>query len=111
MVLQTAATLAARRVTRFANASITSGFMSGSVFERHGADSAGATVAFCCHSQLTCRTTDRGWRPCPRREERRREQPLGEPRQRIRDVRQGPDGLLYLLTDETPGALLRIEPF
>jgi len=31
-------------------------------------------------------------------------------RQRIRDVRQGPDGLLYLVTDEDPGALLRIEP-
>jgi glucose/arabinose dehydrogenase len=25
-------------------------------------------------------------------------------------VRQGPDGLLYLLTDEEDGALLRIEP-
>jgi len=25
-------------------------------------------------------------------------------------VRQGPDGLLYLLTDEDNGALLRIEP-
>jgi aldose sugar dehydrogenase len=29
---------------------------------------------------------------------------------RIRDVRQGPDGFLYVLTDEAPGALLRIEP-
>jgi glucose/arabinose dehydrogenase len=29
---------------------------------------------------------------------------------RIRDVRQGPDGRLYLLTDETDGALLRLEP-
>jgi aldose sugar dehydrogenase len=28
--------------------------------------------------------------------------------ERIRDVRQGPDGLLYVLTDS--GALLRIEP-
>jgi aldose sugar dehydrogenase len=35
---------------------------------------------------------------------------LGELRQRIRDVRQGPDGLLYLLTDEDDAALLRIEP-
>jgi glucose/arabinose dehydrogenase len=43
-------------------------------------------------------------------EEIRREMLLTELRQRIRDVRQGPDGLLYLLTDETPGALLRIEP-
>ena len=31
-------------------------------------------------------------------------------RQRIRDVRQGPDGLLYLLTDEDDGVVLRIEP-
>jgi glucose/arabinose dehydrogenase len=29
---------------------------------------------------------------------------------RIRDVRQGPDGLIYLLTDEPDGALLRLEP-
>jgi glucose/arabinose dehydrogenase len=39
-----------------------------------------------------------------------REPILGELRQRIRDVRQGPDGLLYLLTDEDNGALLRLEP-
>jgi glucose/arabinose dehydrogenase len=31
-------------------------------------------------------------------------------RQRIRDVRQGPDELLYLLTDENNGAVLRIDP-
>jgi glucose/arabinose dehydrogenase len=29
---------------------------------------------------------------------------------RIRDVRQGPDGFLYLLTDENPGLILRVEP-
>jgi glucose/arabinose dehydrogenase len=29
---------------------------------------------------------------------------------RIRDVRQGPDGYLYLLTDENNGMLIRIEP-
>ncbi len=29
---------------------------------------------------------------------------------RVRDVRQGPDGLLYLLTDEVEGALIRLEP-
>jgi glucose/arabinose dehydrogenase len=29
---------------------------------------------------------------------------------RIRDVRQGPDGFIYLLTDEPDGALLRLEP-
>jgi glucose/arabinose dehydrogenase len=43
-------------------------------------------------------------------EEIRRESMLTELHQRIREVRQGPDGLLYLLTDEDPGALLRIEP-
>jgi glucose/arabinose dehydrogenase len=30
--------------------------------------------------------------------------------QRVRDVRQGPDGLLYLLTDESDGKLLRVLP-
>jgi aldose sugar dehydrogenase len=29
---------------------------------------------------------------------------------RVRDVRTGPDGFLYLLTDESDGALVRIEP-
>lgn len=43
-------------------------------------------------------------------EEIRRETLLTELRQRIRDVRQGPDGLLYVLTDEDDGALLRISP-
>jgi aldose sugar dehydrogenase len=43
-------------------------------------------------------------------EELRRESLLTELHQRIRDVRQGPDGLLYLLTDEDDGALLKIEP-
>ena len=43
-------------------------------------------------------------------EEIRRESMLTELRQRIREVRQGPDGFLYLLTDEDPGAILRLEP-
>jgi glucose/arabinose dehydrogenase len=30
--------------------------------------------------------------------------------QRIRDVRQGPDGRLYILTDSADGALLRLDP-
>lgn len=30
--------------------------------------------------------------------------------ERVRDVRQGPDGLLYILTDESNGQLLRLEP-
>ncbi len=45
-----------------------------------------------------------------RTEEVRRESMLRELRQRIREVREGPDGFLYLLTDEDEGALLRIEP-
>jgi aldose sugar dehydrogenase len=43
-------------------------------------------------------------------EELRRESLLRDLRQRIRDVRQGPDGLLYVLTDEKQGAVLRLEP-
>lgn len=35
---------------------------------------------------------------------------LGDLGERIRDVRQGPDGNLYLLTDASNGALLRLDP-
>ena len=42
--------------------------------------------------------------------ELRRETMLTELKQRVRDVRQGPDGLIYILTDEEDGAVLRIEP-
>ena len=45
-----------------------------------------------------------------KREELRRESLLRDLHQRVRDVRQGPDGLLYLLTDEDQAALIRIEP-
>ena len=30
--------------------------------------------------------------------------------ERVRDVRQGPDGWLYLLTDSSRGRLLRVQP-
>ena len=43
-------------------------------------------------------------------EELRRESLLVDLRQRVRDVAQGPDGLLYVITDEDEGAVLRIEP-
>jgi glucose/arabinose dehydrogenase len=43
-------------------------------------------------------------------EELRREPMLNDLKQRIRDIREGPDGLLYVLTAENDGALLRIEP-
>ena len=35
---------------------------------------------------------------------------FAELEERIRDVRQGPDGLIYLLTDHPEGMILRIEP-
>jgi aldose sugar dehydrogenase len=43
-------------------------------------------------------------------EELRREPLLVDLRRRYRDVKQGRDGLLYLLTDEADGVMLRIEP-
>ena len=43
-------------------------------------------------------------------DELRRESLLRDLHQRIRDVRQGPDGLIYVLTEEDQAALLRIEP-
>ena len=30
--------------------------------------------------------------------------------QRVRDIRQGLDGMLYVLTDESHGCLIRLEP-
>jgi glucose/arabinose dehydrogenase len=42
--------------------------------------------------------------------ELRREVLLDDLDQRIRDIRQGPDDLLYLLTDENQAALLKMEP-
>jgi glucose/arabinose dehydrogenase len=43
-------------------------------------------------------------------EEMRRESLLTDLHQRIRDVKPGPDGLIYVATDEEQGAILRIEP-
>ena len=43
-------------------------------------------------------------------QELRRESLLRDLHQRIRDVRQGPDGSLYVLTEEDAAALLKIEP-
>lgn len=42
--------------------------------------------------------------------ELRRETILQDLHQRVRDVRQGPDGLIYVLTEEDNGAVLRLEP-
>ncbi|MXO88820.1 PQQ-dependent sugar dehydrogenase [Altererythrobacter aestuarii] len=43
-------------------------------------------------------------------QELRRETLLYDLRQRVRDVRQGPDGYIYLATEERDGAILRIVP-
>lgn len=40
----------------------------------------------------------------------REERLLPDINQRIRDVREGPDGLLYLLTDESSGQLIHLLP-
>jgi glucose/arabinose dehydrogenase len=45
-----------------------------------------------------------------RGQEIRRESLLRELKQRVREVQEGPDGYIYLLTEEENGALLRIEP-
>ena len=42
--------------------------------------------------------------------ETRRETFLTELKQRMRDIRQGPDGLIYLLTEEVDGAVFKVEP-
>ena len=42
--------------------------------------------------------------------EQKREWFLEDLKQRIRDVQQGPDGLIYILTEEENGALLVMEP-
>ncbi|MFN7916620.1 MAG: PQQ-dependent sugar dehydrogenase [Vicinamibacterales bacterium] len=47
--------------------------------------------------------TDKLW-------EQRRETILQDLHQRVRDVRQGPDGLIYVLTEEEDGAVLKLEP-
>lgn len=47
----------------------------------------------------------------PKWEELHRESMLYELHQRIRDVRQSPDGYLYLLTAENDGALMKMEPW
>ena len=40
----------------------------------------------------------------------REERYLGDLRERIRDVQQGPDGFVYLVTDSRDGRVLRVSP-
>ncbi|WP_409522445.1 PQQ-dependent sugar dehydrogenase [Nitrincola sp. MINF-07-Sa-05] len=55
-------------------------------------------------SRVSVKETDEGYLL---QEEERFLQEFG---QRIRDIRQGPDGYLWLLTDENPGQIVRIKP-
>jgi glucose/arabinose dehydrogenase len=41
---------------------------------------------------------------------RKEERLLAQLHERIRDVRQGPDGALWLATDSSPGRILRVTP-
>jgi aldose sugar dehydrogenase len=43
-------------------------------------------------------------------DETARQSLLTDMAQRVRDVRQGPDGLIYVVTDEENGSLIRLEP-
>jgi aldose sugar dehydrogenase len=43
-------------------------------------------------------------------EELRRESLITDLRQRVRDVKQGPDGMIYLVTEQRDGVLMRIGP-
>jgi glucose/arabinose dehydrogenase len=54
--------------------------------------------------RLVLGETEEGWRVVGE------EQLLVDRRQRIRDVRQGPDGALYVVTDEDAGELWRLAP-
>jgi glucose/arabinose dehydrogenase len=45
-----------------------------------------------------------------RQDETARESMLVDLRQRVRDVRQGPDGFIYVVTDEDDGQVIRLEP-
>ena len=67
-------------------------------------------VGGCARARFPAPATSSGFSSTRRWEELRRESLLVELRQRIRDVRQGPDGLLYVVTDMEEGAVLRIEP-
>ena len=48
--------------------------------------------------------------PAPRSPGRQQEPLLTGLDERIRDVRAGPDGFIYMLTDSYDGRLLRLEP-
>ena len=64
----------------------------------------------CWAAPLRAIRTSSGSRSIENWDETARQSLLTDMKQRIRDVRQGPDGLVYVLTDEENGALIRLEP-
>ncbi len=70
--------------------------------ERQRASSAG-----CATTRVSTSSACSSTRRASRRDAR---SVLGELKQRIREVKPGPDGFIYAITDETFGAVLKIEP-
>ena len=72
--------------------------------ERYGPDWQGRLLVGSLKFRYLARLTLDGTRVV------REDKLLPELGQRVRDVRQGPDGFIYLLTDERNGQLLRLQP-
>jgi glucose/arabinose dehydrogenase len=72
--------------------------------ERYGKDWVGNLLVGSLKFRYLARLTLDGTRVV------KEERLLPDLRQRVRDVRQGPDGFVYLLTDERDGELLRLLP-
>lgn len=72
--------------------------------ERYGKDWVGSMLVGSLKFRYLARLTFNGTRLV------KEEKLLPDLRQRVRDVRQGPDGLIYLLTDHGSGQLLRLQP-
>jgi aldose sugar dehydrogenase len=76
-------------------------FYTGNVFPKWGGNLLVGALKF----RMVVRLTLRGDRVI------KQEPLLADLGERIRDVRQGPDGYVYLLTDSNDGRILRLEPF
>lgn len=72
--------------------------------ERYGKDWQGSLLVGSLKFRYLARLEIRGDRVI------REEKLLADLKQRIRDVREGPDGFIYLLTDEGNGQLIRLVP-
>ena len=72
--------------------------------ERYGADWVGNLLVGSLKFRYLARLTLDGAKVV------KEERLLPDLKERVRDVRQGPDGFVYLLTDERDGALLRLLP-